>query len=156
MFYNNLHFRNDYFKYLKWTIINNYNDLERYVLVNTEISSRIKKYIHKSNSYDELIKNIKTKRYTYQAISRVLNNILCGYTKVDQEVLKDKPYIRLLGFNKNGKDHLNKVKKDISINFYSKFEDNFELNHDIKTTLVYNIIHNEDIKLQYKKKPIIK
>ena len=43
--------------------------------------TKIKKYINKSNNINELILNIKTKRYTYNKISRMLNHILIGFTK---------------------------------------------------------------------------
>ena len=48
-------------------------------------SYRIKKYIYKSNTWEELVKNIKTKRYTYNKINRMLTHILLGYTKEENK-----------------------------------------------------------------------
>ena len=55
---------------------------------------------------------IKSKRYTYSKIKRILLNILVGFTKEYKEKNKEINYIRVLGFNKNGKNYLNKIKKE--------------------------------------------
>ena len=60
---NNLHFIDDYFNILKYKIITE-NDLSIYQTVDEGIDNLLKKEIANSNSYDELIKKIKSKRYT--------------------------------------------------------------------------------------------
>lgn len=109
----NIHNIDDYFEYLKYKIISD-NDLSKYQTVDEGIESRIKKYINTSNSFDELIENIKTKRYTYNKISRMLIHILCSFTKEEAKDLKSE-YIRILGFNEKGKKYLNSIKKKTSI-----------------------------------------
>ena len=56
-------FIDDYFDYLKYKIISS-NNLTIYQGIDEEISNRIYKYIDISNSLEELLNNIKTKRYT--------------------------------------------------------------------------------------------
>ena len=68
------------FQILKYKIISD-NNLSCYQTVDEGIENRIMKFIHQSNSIDELISNIKTKRYTYNKISRMLVHILCSFTK---------------------------------------------------------------------------
>ena len=51
-----------YFECLKYKILSEDN-LEKYVDVDEGLDTRIKKAIKRSNSLDELIKNIKTKYY---------------------------------------------------------------------------------------------
>ena len=77
---NNLHFIDDYFNILKYKIITE-KDLSIYQTVDEGIDNLLKKEITNCNSYDELIKKIKSKRYTYNKISRMLIHILCNFTK---------------------------------------------------------------------------
>lgn len=100
-----------YFPYLKYKIISEINNLDIYQTVDEGIEGRIKKYIYTSNSLEELIKNIKNKRFTYNKINRMLIHILCGFTKEEAKKYKNNEYIRILGFNKSGREYLNKIKK---------------------------------------------
>ena len=77
---NNLHFQEDYFKFLKYKIMLE-DDLSIYQTVDEGLGDKIKKEIVNSTSYDDLINKVKTKRYTYNKINRMLNHILCGFTK---------------------------------------------------------------------------
>ena len=101
-YYNELHFIDDYFDILKYKIITEC-DLSIYNTVEEGIDKLLKKNISKVNSYDELIKSIKSKRYTYNKISRMLLHILCNFTKEKKELFNDVTYIRILGFNDTGK-----------------------------------------------------
>ena len=56
-----------YFEHLKYKIISEDN-LDKYLDVDEGLSTRIKNVINKSNNLDELIQNIKTKRYTYNKL----------------------------------------------------------------------------------------
>ena len=60
--YKNLN-NESYFSYLKYKILTS-NDLSIYQTVEEGIENRIKKAIKKANSWEELTKLIKTKRYT--------------------------------------------------------------------------------------------
>ena len=113
-YYKDLHFIDDYFDILKYKIITE-NDLSIYQTVEEGIDKLLKKKINEANSYDELIKLVKSKRYTYNKISRMLLHILCNFTKEKANLFKDISYIRILGFNDTGKSYLNSVKKDIDI-----------------------------------------
>ena len=143
---NNLHFIDDYFNILKYKIITE-KDLSIYQTVDEGIDNLLKKEITNSNSYDELIKKIKSKRYTYNKISRMLIHILCNFTKEKRESLNDIKYIRILGLNKKGRDYLNTVKKDTDIPIISKItrEKDEMLEFEIETTKIYDIIHNENL-----------
>lgn len=101
------------FNLLKFKILTD-NDLSIYLDVDEGIEHRILKYINESKSFDELISNIKTKRYTYNKISRMLLHILIGLTKKENKEIK-LDYIKILGFNTKGKEYLNTIKKDIEL-----------------------------------------
>ena len=146
---------NKYYDLLRYKLISD-NSLDKYSTVDEGIDNRIKEAISKSNSIEDLINNIKTKRYTYNKISRMLTHILFNYTKEDS-INKDIRYIKVLGFNHIGKNYLNKIKKNISIPIITNItKDNYDLiKDDLNKDLIYYEIINKKIDI-LKSKPIIK
>lgn len=143
---NNLHFNNDYFNILKYKIITE-KDLSIYQTVDEGIDKLLKKEINNASSIDELIQLVKSKRYTYNKISRMLNHILCNFTKEKAEKFKQIKYIRILGLNIKGRNYLNKIKKDIDIPIISKLlrEKDEMLDYELETTKIYDILSNENL-----------
>ncbi len=156
----NLHFIDDYFPFLKYKIITNINNLSIYQTVDEGLENRIKKYIIKSNSLDELITHVKSKRYTYNKIRRMLTHILCNFTKDEALRMKEIEYIRILGFSKVGQAYLKQIKKDIKVPILNNYiKGNEMLDLELRTTAVYASILNEIdktamIESEYKNKPI--
>lgn len=140
-----------FFELIKYkTLTDHY--LEQYLTVDEGIESRIKNVILESNSLNDLIKNIKTKRYTYNKISRMLFHILLGLLKKDKNI--DITYIRVLGFNTTGQDYLNSIKKDIntSLDHKSKI-----YKYELKASLIYDLLTNKNTyEFEIQNKPIIK
>ncbi|MDE5888998.1 MAG: nucleotidyltransferase family protein, partial [Bacilli bacterium] len=101
------------FNLLKFKILTD-KDLSIYLDVDEGIEYRILKFINFSNSFDELISNIKTKRYTYNKINRMLIHILIGLTKQDNKNAK-LDYIKILGFNSKGQQYLKNIRKNLVI-----------------------------------------
>ena len=131
---NKLYFIEDYFSLLKYKILSEDN-LDKYIGVDEGIDNKIKKVIYDSNSYEELIMNIKSKRYTYTKIKRILLSTLVGFEK--ENFNKNIDYIRVLGFNKKGRSYLNKIKKEIAIPIYTNFKKDMQL--ELKITSIYDI-----------------
>ena len=153
-YFDNLHFIEDYFDIIKYKILTD-NNLSKYCTVDEGIDCLLKKVINKSNTYEELIKNIKSKRYTYNKITRMILHILCNFTKDKKDLFKDISYIRILGFNDQGKSYLNKIKKDIDVPIISKITRNKDkmLEFELETTSIYNLKGNkciEENKIIYK------
>ena len=70
----------------------------------------IKKATNSCNTLSELINLVKSKRYTSTRIQRILLYALLGITKDDMEMSKNVlPYVRVLGFNENGKFLLSEI-----------------------------------------------
>lgn len=68
------------------------------------LENKIKVAANSSNTLEELISKIKSKRFTQSRIQRILLYALIGITNKDMEMSrKTVPYIRVLGFNKHGK-----------------------------------------------------
>lgn len=111
---------------------------------------KIKESVLNSIDLEDLITKIKTKRYTYARICRILVNAILGITKQDFEISKKiTPYARVLGFSKKGKtllSKINKENKDINlITSVKKFENSCTdinlrrlLEIDVLSTYLYN------------------
>lgn len=145
------------YPYLLYNLIINKENLNNYLMIDEGIENRIINSINKSNNWQELVMNIKTKRYTYNKIKRILISILLDIKKTDNTY---ETYIRILGFNNNGRNYLNKIKKSITIPFYTSYKPNKSnvLDIEFKCTYIYSIIANDLslIKKEYQTKPIIK
>ena len=149
----NVRFTSDYFDLIKYRIIS--DDISKYQTVDEGIENRLKKVISEVNSLDELIEKVKTKRYTYNKISRMLIHILVGLTKEEASDIKT-CYIRVLGFNKNGEKYLKEIKKDCSIPILVNFEKNNKyLNIESRVSSIYNLIKKDDSLSEHQHKPII-
>ena len=131
--------------------------LEKYLDVDEGLSTRIRNAINESNNLEELIQNIKTKRYTYNKISRMLNHILCSFTKNERDDVKNIEYIRILGFNDTGQRHLNNIKNDLTINILNKYDTSYKaLEIEKRVSLIYSMIINDIMDAEIKNKPIKK
>ncbi len=104
---------NNLFNYLKFKILTDQN-LANYLDVDEGIEFRILKFINESSSIEELIENIKTKRYTYNKINRMLLHIMIGLTKEDNKKA-ELNYVKILGFNNKGQNYLKDIRKDINL-----------------------------------------
>jgi predicted nucleotidyltransferase len=157
-----LSFIDNYYPYLKYKILSEINNLNIYQTVDEGIENRIKKYIMESATLDELINKVKTKRYTYNKLKRMFTHILNNFTKEEALKCKNINYIRVLGFNKVGKDYLNKIKKDLTVPLITKYSDikSEMLDIEFRTVCIYASIFSEQEKKiilenEYKSKPII-
>ena len=154
---NNKNINSKYFDYLKYKIISE-NDLDKYLDVDEGLDIRIKSVINNSHNLEELINNIKTKRYTYNKISRMLNHILCSLTKDEIKNIKKLEYIRILGFNRKGQEYLNSIKSKLSINILNKYDTKKykALEIEKRVTDIYSLIYEDISSIEIKNKPIIK
>lgn len=122
-----------YFKLLKTKILTD-SHLDEYVDVNEGIENRLIKYINNSKNIIDFIEKIKTKRYSYNKINRMLLHIVLGFKK-DENI--STLSVRILGFNNKGKEYLNKNK--------FKFEENkFIKNLEINYSKIYDLLTNSN------------
>ncbi len=156
------HMIENYYPFLKFKILTELNDLDLYQSVDEGMDARLKKFILMSNSYQELVENLKMKRYTYQKIHRMLLHILCNFTKDEAMDMKKLKYIRVLGFSSKGQLYLKTYKKKINLPILTNFTKmNDMLALEFRTTCVYASILDEVdkqrlIEAEYKQKPIMK
>ena len=71
----------------------------------------IKKAANSCNNINEFLDIVKSKRYTITTLQRILLYALLGISKEDMQLSKKvgKPYIRVLGFNDNGKKLVSEI-----------------------------------------------
>ena len=145
-----LHFIEDYYTLLKYKILTE-DDLSKYQTVDEGIDQLLKKEISTSSTYEELVTKLKSKRYTYNKITRMLLHILCNFTKEKAKQFQDISYIRLLGFNEKGRQYLNSIKKDIEVPIISKINRTKDpmLEFEIQTTKIYSLIGQDLTKNEY-------
>ena len=144
------------FTLLKYKIITEDN-LDKYLSVDEGIDNRLRKVINQANSLEELINLVKTKRYTYNRLMRMMMHILVGLTKEDKESLTNNEYIRLLGLNTRGQKYINKIKKELSIPLVSKYTaiDSKIKNYELKCANIYQMITGDNVNsFEYANRPI--
>lgn len=124
--------------------------------VNEGLENNIKNAASYTNNLSDLIDIIKSKRYTQSRIQRILICVLLGITKKDVEMAKRAtPYVRVLGFNENGRALLSRIKKANPrlsvITSVKKFKDsntnktyNRMLDIDMLATDIYNMACKND------------
>ncbi len=149
----------NYFSILKYKILTSDN-LSEYQTVDEGIENKIKKEIVDSETITDLITRLKSKRYTYSRISRMLIHILCNFTKEKAKTMNNIEYIRILGFSSLGQKYLNTIKKDCIypiITTYSKGNSKMLEYEKIVTSVYASILpenkKNKLIKEEYQNKP---
>lgn len=138
-----------YFDLIKYQIVSSDN-LSDYLDVDEGIENKLKKAINNSVNLNELILNVKSKRYSYNKIQRMLLHIICKIKKEDNNLSLN--YIRVLGMNNNGKKILKEIKNKIDIPIITKYkkEYDFLFSIDKKANLIYSLITNYDYNNEYR------
>lgn len=145
----NLHFIEDYFPFLKYKILTE-DDLSIYQTVDEGIDKALKNEILTSTSYEDLVTKLKSKRYTYNKITRMLLHILCGFTKEKATLFKEISYIRILGFNEVGQKYLSTIKKQVPVPLISKINRTKDpmLEYELHTTNIYALTETNENQLK--------
>lgn len=149
---NNINY-DDFFKYLKYEILTNDN-LNDILDVDEGIENKLKKEIISVDKLEDLILKVKSKRYSYNRIKRMLLHIL---TKTKKDYDKEVKYIRVLGMNLNGMKILKEAKKNSNLQIVTKFKKEYYklFEDDIKASKLYSLLTKYDVKKDFSK-PIIK
>ncbi|SHH09226.1 nucleotidyltransferase [Tepidibacter thalassicus] len=146
-------FSDCFYQLIQGIILREEKNINYYFEVNEGIENKIVNSIFNTSSFEELILNIKSKRYTLTKIKRILTNILLGIKKEDILTIKDidtVPYIRILAFNDKGREIIKNIKQNSNIKIINKLSNvnlkedrilNLFLKYDIKATNLYNLIY---------------
>ncbi|MDP4094157.1 MAG: nucleotidyltransferase [Bacillota bacterium] len=102
------------------------NDIKAFPGVTEGLENRIKSCAENCGTFDELVAEICTRRYTRTRIQRCLFDILIGITseRLDTFMQNGGPqYIRVLGFNNKGRRLLSEAKEKASLPLIVKTAD---------------------------------
>lgn len=167
-FFNNLNledysftFEDSMFDYIKYKLLTSNESFNKISDLSEGLQNKILKEIKNSKSYYDFIMNIKSKRYTFTRINRILTSIYIGLNRYDAEKIRTdfKPYVRVLAFNKIGAKILREIKNNSDIEIITKLPkkiQNESLKLDLLGTAAYSILNksispNED----YLKSPFV-
>lgn len=113
--------------------------------VSEGLENRIYNAIQSATSLEELYSIVKTKRYTHSRIRRIITALYLGIAP--QDALHKVPYIRVLGFNEQGREILKLAKDKASLPIIMKSSQVYELPEygkhifdlECKATNLYNL-----------------
>jgi len=146
-------FEDSMFPYIKHKSFTSNNSLVNLPDVSEGLDNKIIKSLQNNISYSSALEAMKSKRYTYTRLSRILCQYFIGFDNFDTKKLRSAPcpYARVLGFNSKGKSILKSIKSNSSIPLYTKIPKEFNetLQLDIQATRAYSTInssisHNND------------
>ena len=101
--------KNDIFKMVKYKFLT-YSKKEIIKIYDTteEIYVRIYNRLKESSSYNEFVKNVKSRNFSTKRIERIIMNIFLNVTLKSADFKVD--YVRVLGFNSKGREYLKNMK----------------------------------------------
>lgn len=157
---NNITFKDSMFNFLKYKAYTNKNSLINLPDVSEGLENKVYDALRKCNNIDEALAFMKSKRYTYTRLSRILTQYYIGFDCYNTDYLRKLPcpYARILGFSEQGKEILRLMKSQSKIPLISKVNklNNETLNLDIQATRAYSLINTSVNYLDdYLKKPVI-
>ncbi|ERI92873.1 hypothetical protein HMPREF1982_02031 [Clostridiales bacterium oral taxon 876 str. F0540] len=141
----NLVYEEYMFPYIKYKCLTSENNIKNIPDASEGIYNKIFKVINTAENYTDLISNIKSKRYTYTRISRILSQYFIGFELFNTKELRNNPcpYARVLGFNDTGIKMLKYIKGNSSIPVYTKLPKKLDecLKLDIQATNSYSLLN---------------
>lgn len=92
-----------------------HNDNSNIYMANEGLENLLVKAATSSNTYDELLDALVSKRYPKTRIQRLLLYTLLGITKEKRTYLYNNPYIKALAFDEKGRTILNSIKSKATL-----------------------------------------
>lgn len=150
-----------FWPFLRFTILRySHEQLTAFADVSEGIEYALIKYAKESDSFAQFMGKIKSKRYTWTRLQRMLTHILTGITKKELFAEKNPSYIRLLGMTQKGQQYLSLNKKHFTLPLISRVASLKDpiLLLDIRASFIYGegvkLISNKKIDGDYKTPPI--
>lgn len=136
----------DFFQTLKVIITHKSPGELREIYMMTEgLENRLKSNIRGADTYDDFMHRIKTKRYTWTRLNRLMACILLNITYNDMAAhdVKNINAVRVLAMNSAGREYLKTLKDtDVQIITNVNKENSRHISDEIMATDVYNISQN--------------
>lgn len=133
------------FDFIKYKHFTSKYDIENIPDVSEGLHNRIGNALNSAQDFASLVEDIKTKRYTYTRINRILCQYFIGFERHNTKALRNAPcpYANILGFNETGIKVLRELKTKSSIPIYIKLprETNDVLLLDLQATKTYSLLN---------------
>ncbi len=144
----------DFVKAIKYSVISKGPEYIKDICeVREGLENKIYENAFKDGTLDEFILSVKSKRYTYSSISRMLFNILLDIKK---DNISDAPeFIRILGLKKEKSNYLKMISPRIPVITKCADAPQNLLEQDFKATDIYNLFANKNGKADLTTSPII-
>ena len=152
----------NFYPLIRYEILKNHKNLDNIQDMETGFENRLHEKALKYEDYHKFYNSIINKRYTMGRTQRVLIHTLLGLTEdITSYVKKEIPYVKIMGFNKKGREYLGWLKQFENkkiITTYKKMPEIFDektcalIEYNEKCSEIYRLIN------PYKnyKSPIIK
>lgn len=102
----------DFYPLIRYAILSQKSKLLSIQDIENGLENRIYEKALQYDNFSEFLNSIMTKRYTIGRIQRILIHILLGITKeITQNTKKEIPFVKILGFSKEGQAYLKTLKK---------------------------------------------
>ncbi|MCJ1656600.1 nucleotidyltransferase [Staphylococcus sp. NRL 16/872] len=137
--------KEDTFQMIKYNLLSrSAEELSAIYTMSEGLEHRLQAHIQEAHSFETFMSLIKTKRFTYTHLQRVLMQILLNITKNDYE--SETNSVRILGMNQVGQQYLKYLKSQFPERQYitnvNKKSAHFFKN-EIKATQIYNLLSGQ-------------
>ncbi|GAA0124241.1 nucleotidyltransferase [Clostridium sp. CTA-19] len=149
----NFTFEDSMLPYIKYKNYSKFNLLNKIPDVSEGLHNKIEKSINNLYNYNDILLDIKSKRYALTRISRILCQFFIGFEDFNCDHLRKEPasYAKVLGFNDKGKNILKSIKTNSDFPIYTKVPriQNESLKLDLQASKMYSLLnknykYNED------------
>lgn len=161
--YQQFHQWENYWPYLRFRLLHSTpTELRKIYEVEEGLENRVIRAALNSNSFQEFMTSVKTKRYTWTRLQRMCVHILTNTTASEMINKMDRAtYMRLLGMNDRGREYLNKWKSHTPIPIVSKLSSypHDDISLDIRASQIYALGARDSMKqrllqMEYEQPPI--
>ena len=134
--------------------------LKQYADVSEGLENSLIKHAGSSSNFTEFMNALKSKRYTWTRLQRMLTHIYTGVTKEQLHAYSSPSYIRILGMTSAGQQYVSRIKKSLSLPLISRVAAVSDpiLTIDLHATQMYQLgvqqFSNKKIDEDYKTPPI--
>lgn len=149
-----------FFPFLKYRLTtDSLEDIKAIYEAEEGLEYRLKESLRSMNQFQDWMRQIKTKRYTWTRLQRLCTHILTHTSKVDMAYAarKEQPKaLRLLGMNEIGQAYLGQLKKRLTLPVISNINRTNArwIDLDIRAASCYNLVHGSDGISEYHTRPI--
>lgn len=150
--YNKFTYMENFYPLIRYELIKNYKNLFEIQDMEIGFENRLYENAVKYLKYQEFLKSISNRRYTLGRTQRVLLHTLLGLTEdITEKVKNTIPYVKILGFNKKGREYLNYLKSfenNKIITSYKKMNEIFTseicslIEFNEESSKIYRLINN--------------